>query len=374
MRLPLGIVAVVSLGVAAQAAACSSSDSTPSAPVDAGVPEAAPIDSGGTDAGGGDDASACAKDIDVDGLYKHLACTGIESGVAFKPANEFWSDGAEKSRWVYLPAGAKIDITDFDEWVYPNGMKLWKEFKVDGKKVETRLFAKGDDGTWRHTVYRWNDAETEAVKKTIGELLPPNGTRTSTYEIPNTTQCNACHDGRKEPVLGFDAMGLGVSGATGMTLAMLASDGRFTVTPPTTTITIPEDSTTKAAAALGWLHANCGHCHNDNSGAYALYAKPKFIIKPSDIADAGAVTTMRAWTSSVCVAANGLNPDGGTAIKIIEKMQPDNSLAVILSGQRNPEGTDPDTRQMPPMVTRRVDTVGHQKLVDWVAALPDPCN
>jgi len=57
----------------------------------------------------------------------------------FIPQYPLWSDGAEKVRWVRLPAGEKIDISDIDAWRFPAGTKFWKQFSWGGRKVETRM-------------------------------------------------------------------------------------------------------------------------------------------------------------------------------------------------------------------------------------------
>ncbi len=356
------------------------------AAVDAPTIDDGPAADAGTDARVGRD---CTKDDDLDGMKKHLDCTGLYQDFAAKvtaadvktysPALEFWSDGAEKQRFVYLPPGGKIDIASFDEWTFPEGTKLWKEFKLDGKRVETRLYEKTASGSWRHTVYRWNDAETEAVRKEAGEKLAPSGARTTTYEVPNTTQCNVCHDGRKEPVLGFDAIGLGLPGAKGVTLATLAAEGRFTSAPPKTALALPDDvGDGKAPAAIGWLHANCGSCHNASSGAAALFTKPKLLVRPSELlgdADAGTapatVQTLATYTSTVCVESNRTDLDAGAPFVLVRGGDAASSLLSILSGRRVAEGEEPTSAvQMPPLVTRKVDAAGHAALDAWIAQLP----
>ena len=42
--------------------------------------------------------------------------------------NQLWADYATKQRWILLPPGTKIDATDPNEWVFPVGTKVWKEF------------------------------------------------------------------------------------------------------------------------------------------------------------------------------------------------------------------------------------------------------
>jgi hypothetical protein len=373
-------------------AGCSDDDAANPTPVDGGsdtstAPDVTPPSDGGSEGGGSLD---CTKDVDLDGVKKHLQCAGLYSDFAaktvaadakeFTPALEFWSDGADKKRWVKLPPGAKIDATNFDEWIYPEGTQLWKEFKVDGKRAETRLFEKGALG-WSHTVYRWNAAEDDAVRKETGELIPPSGTRTKSYEIPNTTQCNVCHQGRVEPVLGFDAIGLGLPGAQGVTLATLEADGRFTAAIPMTSLALPDDDA-GSRDAFGFLHSNCGTCHNDNQGANAFLTKPKFLALPSHLLgldgglDGGGPVTVQshqAYATTVCQSSFRSDPDGGSYL-YIRGGEPSASLLSILAGTRVPEGQSPtSTQQMPPLVTREVDPAVATKLDTWITNLGAIC-
>ena len=83
------------------------------------------------------------------GLFADIAAKLITPGVAaYAPAVPLWSDGAEKKRWISLPAGAVIDTSDPNEWKFPIGTKAWKEFSRDGHRVETRLWQKVRDGFW----------------------------------------------------------------------------------------------------------------------------------------------------------------------------------------------------------------------------------
>jgi hypothetical protein len=273
-----------------------------------------------------------------------------------------------------MPAGGKIDITDFDEWVYPVGTKLWKEFKLGGKRVETRLFRKIDDNTWGHTAYRWNDDETDAVREAVGEKIPGIGPDGGIYEIPNEGSCNDCHDGRKDHVLGFEAVNMGLASATGETLAALAAEGRLSATPPKTALAFPTSVAAggdKAAPAIGWLHANCGACHNANTNAGASF-RAHFLVKASQLApaDGGAplpVEQLDVWTQAVCKQAGRTEPDAGTPWMYIRPGIAARSEMSFLSGQRTQP--EPSTDQMPPIVTRAVDHAGHQLLDDWINSL-----
>jgi len=365
-------------------AGCSSDDATPTpTPTpEAGADTSTPVDSGAdsapVDAGAKRD---CKSDVEADGLYKHLDCTGLYSDFEkktvaldakpYKPAFEFWSDGAEKSRWLQLPATEKIDISDFDEWTFPNGTKVWKEFRLAGKRIETRLYTKSKD-SWRHTAYRWNETETDAVRKDSGDKITLSGR--PPYEMPNVGECDTCHSGRKEPLLGIDAVSLGLAGATGVTLATLAADGKLSKAPPVTTLAIPENAGGKAAPALGWLHANCGACHNTNPGAGASFTQFFALLKATQLAppDGGtpAVESLDAYKTAVNVVSTKTDDDAGVNYVRIVPGDPSQSYVAIISGRRVAVTEAPNPTQMPPVVTRIVDTTGHKALTDWITVIP----
>ena len=351
------------------------------APIDAFVPpivDAAPF----VEAEAAPPKRDCVADLQADGVQMHLDCTGLYSDFAaktiapdnkpYQPGVEFWSDGAVKSRFLYLPPGAQIDITSFDEWSFPNGTKVWKQFKVGGKLIETRMFFK-TMGAWHHTTYRWNDAETDAVRKDNGEKVTIPG-QSAVYEIPNTGQCDYCHGGRTDQLLGVEAVSLGLATAQGVTLASLTTGGRLSATPPATAITIPEDGTLKAAAALGWLHANCGGCHNQNPNAAAQFVGLRFLLSASQLANVAspaAVTDTDAWKTGVNIDSTRQDVDAGVPYKRIAPGDPTHSLASILSGRRATGVEEPSPIiQMPPLVTRQVDTTGHALLDAWITLLP----
>jgi hypothetical protein len=366
------------LGAAAWAGCSDDPEAGPVAP-DA-APDAPDVSQVPVEDAGGDAGRDCSEDEDPDGLMRHLECAGLYEDIAAKtvkpsarpytPALSFWADGAEKQRWVDLPSGEKIDITSFDEWAFPNGTKLWKEFSLDGKRIETRLYAKGQDGRWKHTSYRWNDAETDAVRVGGGDTVARDGG--PPYVIPDTFQCNQCHDGREEPVLGFDAVSLGLPGAEGVTLAVLAAEDRLSAAPPATALTIPDDGTGAATAAFGWLHANCGSCHNPSAGAGAFFTGLYFHIRPSQLLADGGVASgsdLDAVQTS-CGVTSTRSDDAGVPYLRVDPGAPEASAVAILAGRRA-AGEPSSAVQMPPLVTRRVDADGHALLSAWIGALTE---
>lgn len=364
--------AVVFAGCSEEApSAVSSVDAGPSDAAVSPAPDAAPAD-------------PCASDVMPDGLPGHLECTGLYADIGQKalaegvrpyaPGAAFWSDGAEKSRFVYLPPGSVIDTSNVDEWILPQGTKLWKEFALDGRRLETRLYWKTTSGTgkqaWKQTVYRWTGDEKTALRLDAGELVPRDGG--PAYEIPSSGQCQDCHSGRAEPVLGFDAVGLGLPAATGLTLATLAGEGRLSAVPSKTALAIPDDGTAKAASAIGWLHANCGSCHNPSSSAGASYTNTFFLVRASQLlgsVDGG--RDLDALRTTCGLASSSVHPDGGAALKRIAAGSPDTSSVAVLAGSRAPAGVVPNAnQQMPPLVTHVVDPEGLAAVRAWITAVP----
>lgn len=335
---------------------------------------------GGTDASA-DGAADARTDAVMDGgcptdggVPNDLACTGLYGDwpsktiaadvTAYTPAFVLWSDGAQKSRWFYLPAGTQIDTSDMDDWVFPVGTKFWKEFVVGGQTIETRLISKGVS-QWNLLDYRWSSDGTSATLLTTGETNV-NGT---TYEIPSTTECYTCHAGRTDMVLGFDLIGLGTSGAQGVTLADLAGQGRLTQPPPATTITIPEDSTGNAAAALGYMHVNCGvTCHNTNMYADALvtgYFTKLLAAQLYPDGGTGHVTQLDPYTTAVNVPATVM-PGQMQYLRILPG-DAAQSLVPLMALARDPDAGN--FIPMPPIVSHQPDTTGVAAIQAWINAL-----
>ena len=308
----------------------------------------------------------------LQGLYPRLSCTGLYTNIAahelslearaYKPGTQLWSDGAEKTRFIALPAGTKIDTADMSQWIFPVGTRVWKEFRLGAKRIETRFYFKESDIKWRRTTYRWNADETEAVRLDAGELNV-NGT---TYEVPETTKCNSCHDGAKDELLGFEAVSLALPTAEGLTLKTLVDEGWLTHPPAKTSIALPEDGH-GSGPALGFLHANCGvSCHSGFSFSPLSYVDLSLRLDGNALlgsAPAPAVSEMAPWKSTVGVAMHVAPGDLPTTR--ITRGNADQSAVVTLVARRTTTGDG----QMPPLATHVVDAEGVAALRAWIGAL-----
>jgi len=197
------------------------------------------------------------------GLYTDVEADTLADGVTpFEPGFELWSDGAVKRRWLWLPPGTQIDTSNLDDWRFPRGTKVWKEFVRDGARIETRLIQKIGDGDeqedWVNMAYLWrrDGADADAV---VEGVIDAHGTP---HNVPAAIECQGCHGGRKSWLLGVSAVQLAQDAAPGMLdLDELRSRGWLSA-PPSQPIAIPGNEIERAA--LGYLHANCGSCHNSN--------------------------------------------------------------------------------------------------------------
>ncbi|HEY8073766.1 MAG TPA: hypothetical protein VIF62_06650, partial [Labilithrix sp.] len=201
----------------------------------------------------GDDAPSQSADVvsacdgSTDAAPDDLACTGLYTDVAsktlsprvheFAPARAFWSDGADKTRWIDLPDGTTIDASKADDWSFPVGTKAWKEIRASGQRVETRFFWKVRDDRWLHAAYLWSP-DGASAHRVDGADTTVNGTP---WHVPTSTECDDCHKGRKDRLLGFEAISLGLDGATGWNLAALAAENRLAPPPKKTSLAIADD-------------------------------------------------------------------------------------------------------------------------------------
>jgi hypothetical protein len=346
---------------------------SPDATIDASAPEEASIeaaaDAPAIDLDAGLDAAPeattdggppCA--LDSAGEPTELRCTGLYSDWAsrtvasdvqlYDPGLHLWSDGAVKTRWVYLPPGTTIDTSNMDEWVFPVGTKFWKQFVVDGVLTETRLLHKVDALSWYATTYAWSTDGATTTEMTVGAM----NVNDSGYEIPSQPKCAQCHQGRGDFVLGFEAVSLSSPGASGLPMATLKSRNLLTA-PPSAPITVPGNPT--EAAALGYLHANCGTtCHNPGSG---LAGSTGFFLR-LNVSQLASVAATDAVQTGWNVATRGFH---AVPERIAQCSVENSCVHYRMSRRDGVDGAIPGT-QMPPIDTHQVDLAGESLIAAWI--------
>ncbi len=369
----LGVASCSSDGVVVEARVAGFDSGAPGA--DASLSDAGPT--GNVDAGlDGTPADASQPDrtttgpptvpslLSQTGLFKSVAADGslvLQEGVRpYEPLYALWADGAQKTRWIYLPPGTAIDTTDMDHWSFPPGTKFWKEFSLLGGRLETRLlwiYGPGA-GDFLLASYWWNP---EAGMPDDAEMADPflgaqqvNGT---THDIPSQQDCHTCHDSLEEHVLGFGAIELNHT-LSGTNIHTLMDAGALTTSPNLAELAIPGDS--RAQAAMGYLHANCGICHNVTPGATGI-PTPAMILRLS----VGATTIQQ--TKTYQTAVNVATTDFTSFPYRIEGQNPSNSGVIRTMMTR-----DNSRQEMPPLASKEVDDAGVAAVTAWIDELPKP--
>jgi mono/diheme cytochrome c family protein len=302
------------------------------------------------------------------GLYADWESKTIdEDNLPFSPQYPLWTDGALKSRWMWIPRGAWIDASDPDLWTFPVGTRLWKEFRF-ARRAETRFIEHTQDG-WRYATYVWNDEESEAL------VAPERGIAQSVeirdgvrHAIPSRTDCRACHEGSPARVLGVGALQLSPDRDPnaphaeprppgGVDLRILAERGLVRGLPPGLIAVPPriDAKTPTARAALGYLHGNCSSCHTAQGelASLALSLQYPLGLPPGD--DPPAIRTALGRPSTF-----GGSESHGARERLCAG-DPDRSVLVARMSSRHP------VLQMPPLGSSLVDEEAVRLIRRWVA-------
>jgi hypothetical protein len=301
------------------------------------------------------------------GLYAAGSVSAVRGGnVAFSPQYPLWSDGASKRRWIHLPPGSAIDASRPDAWEFPPGTKLWKEFSHE-RRVETRFIERLADGSWRYATYVWNEEGTDAVLASAeGAVVAARSAANGRYTIPSREDCLACHEGRPVPVLGFSVLQLSPdrdplaphaepSRPEYADLERLVSRGLIRNLPQSLIDKPPriDAPTPTARAALGYLHANCGHCHND---AGALAGLDLVLAQQASTSAADAAQR----TGSLVAHSSRFRPHGAvTAQRVVPG---DAAASVITMRMRSGNAL----ARMPPLGVQIVDVEGIALVERWI--------
>jgi mono/diheme cytochrome c family protein len=279
------------------------------------------------------------------GLFADATLRSINARArGYEPAFPLWSDGAVKRRWLALPSGARIDTSDMDDWRFPEGTRVWKEFSLNGRQLETRMLMKVGPGErdWSGAAYVWLPDGSDAV-------LAPDGAEDidgTQHDAPNTAQCVGCHGGRRSYVLGFSAIQLASVG--GDALGALRREGLLTHVPEHAPAISGDETQRKA---LGYLHANCGNCHNRHR---PTVAGPRCYDPRLDI---------DFWVATEREAA--LRQVGTYVPEFVEPGEPEASRVISVISRRSWL-----LLHMPPLASERVDEEGVAILRQWIERMP----
>ena len=269
-----------------------------------------------------------------------------------------------------------MDASRPGAWTFPRGTRLWKEFSLGGRRVETRLLERLADGTWRFASFAWLPDGSDAVR------VGPEGVRRAAvsasgtpYDIPSQADCRACHEGRASPVLGFDALQLSpdrdplaphaeeaAPGSVDLPAAVRRGLVRnlpagLLARPPR----VPGRSPTERAA-LGYLHANCAGCHATATPELGGGLVLEHDLRARRAGDEPAVRTAVARPSRFV-------PPGAAGAGL--RVAPGDPAASTLLGRMR---TRDPLRQMPPVGTHLADEAGAALVEAWIEGVAAPAS
>lgn len=301
------------------------------------------------------------------GLYSDFASRTVDSrNLRYAPQYPLWSDGARKSRWIYLPPGAAIDASDPEVWKFPVGTKIWKEFTWE-RRVETRYLERTRQG-WMYATYQWRDDESDALLASeSGALTSHEVAPGKAHAIPSVADCRSCHRGGRSEILGFSALQLSsdrdplaphrepLEGDM-VTLTSLVERGlvrglprEMIDRPPRIVATTP-----RGRAALGYLHANCGNCHDSEGPLASIGVSLRHSLRaraPSDEPATDAILHPSRFQVSRTPGAKSvwIAPGAPASSAVVVRMASRTAIA-----------------QMPPLGTQQVDADALRLVREWI--------
>jgi uncharacterized repeat protein (TIGR03806 family) len=272
----------------------------------------------------------------------------------------FWSDGADKERYIGLPNGTTIGRGADGDFQFPNGTVIVKNFRLGGNLIETRHLMRHPDGVWAGYTYEWNQAQTEATRVRGGKVVNING---QDWIYPSEGQCMECHTAAAGFALGPEIAQLNKDftyASTGRTANQLETIDHvmmFTAPLPGPVNTLdaladPAD----AGAALeprvrAYLHTNCAQCHRPNGPT------------PSTM-------DLRYSTSLANTnACDALPLEGDLGIPNARLIAPGNSGASLIVDRMQRR----DSHGMPPLGSGVIDSLNVARISAWIDGLTG-CN
>jgi uncharacterized repeat protein (TIGR03806 family) len=278
--------------------------------------------------------------------------------IPYAPNAPFWSDGATKARWMALPNGTTIGVQSDGDWTFPNGTVLVKNFVLNGRIIETRLFMRHtDSGNWGGYTYRWNDAQTDANLVSGGLIANVAG---QDWIYPSEAQCLQCHTSAAGGTLGLETQQLNgtftypATGRSANQLTTLEAIGMFSAALTVLPAYADPSDTTKPVAerARAYLHTNCAQCHRPTGGT------------PVNL-DLRFGTAIAA--TNTC---NAMPSSGDLGVSGARVILPGDASRAVLYLRMNRR----DANGMPPVGSHLVDSQGTALLQQWVNGMSATCQ
>lgn len=293
----------------------------------------------------------------------------------------FWSDGAEKRRWIALPGRGenesnRIQFSPNGAWTFPEGTIFIKHFEFptgkeiparsNNRRIETRFLIRNSTGGVYGVTYKWRPDNSDADLLTTNtmELVRVNtgsDVRSQTWYYPSRVDCLACHTATAGHVLGVNTRQLNcnstdrVTGAAKNQLRLWNEKEVFAPALNDSDIhrspalpNVHDRSQSLQVRARAYLDVNCGYCH-----------RPGGTVANFDLRFETPIERQHVIGGPVLI-------DHG--IDRARVVAPNDIWRSILFMRVNTTGP----LKMPPIGRHTVDADGVELLRSWIESLPGP--
>lgn len=206
----------------------------------------------------------------------------------------FWSDEAEKRRWMVVPStekNAKIQFHAEGPWTFPNGTLFVKNFErlaadKSPHPIETRIFVVNGDASYGAS-YRWRADFSDADLVTESDRMSTVAVSDSrdgaeAWHYPSPQECMTCHTVAAGYVLGVNTKQLNrnVLDASENTVNQLLMWNRANLFERPLPIEshkdwpqlaeLQDESQSLEIRSRSYLDVNCASCHQPGGAPTAL--------------------------------------------------------------------------------------------------------
>ena len=308
------------------------------------------------------------------GAFKNVRDFALADGlVPYDLVVPFWSDGAEKSRFVSVPENQTIKFLPNGEWIFPPGTVFVKSFFFATnelnpnslRRLETRLLVCDETGAVYGVCYKWraDGSDADLLATNLTEEVPiqtATGVRTQLWYYPSRQDCLTCHTANAGFVLGVKTRQLNrdlkfPSGATDNELRAWNHAGLFEPNFSDAELknfpklAASDDlSRTLEDRARSYLDANCANCHRPNGTVAYFDARYDTPLAKQNLV-AGRVLIDERIDGARVIAPNDI-------WRSILFMRADT--------------TEPF--KMPPLARNTIDERGMKLIREWIESLPGP--
>jgi len=285
----------------------------------------------------------------------------------------FWSDGAEKDRWICLPAGKTIHFTPTGEWQFPPGTVFVKHFEMATdnarpdirRRLETRFLVCDATGGVYGVTYKWrlDNSDADLLETNFSEdisIHTSSGVHTQPWYYPSRGDCLTCHTANAGLVLGVKTRQLNrdfkySTGKVENELVYWKDHGWFDenfsdsdVKAYPSLARMDDSSRSLEDRARSYLDANCANCHRPNGTVANFDARYDTPMAKQNIVGGNVLIDQRIDGARV-VAPNDI------------------WRSILFMRMATTEGY-----RMPPLARNTIDTAGAKLLREWIESLAGP--